>query len=57
MTMPNWCENDLTITGPQADVEAFFAFAKGKDDQCDDDEELLIDFNKFVPSRSRSPWT
>jgi hypothetical protein len=48
--MPNWCENDLTITGPSKDVDAFFEFAKGKMKPEDGEEqELLLDFNKFVP--------
>jgi hypothetical protein len=44
--MPNWCENDLDITGPEEDVNAFFAHALGKDD---DGEPLALDFNKIVP--------
>jgi hypothetical protein len=44
--MPNWCENDLTITGPEKDVYAFFDEAHGKEE---DGEPLLLDFNKFVP--------
>ena len=27
--MPNWCSNNLTITGPEADVQAFKAKAVG----------------------------
>ena len=44
--MSNWCENDLTITGPEKDVYAFFGHALGKNE---DGEPLVLDFNKFVP--------
>jgi hypothetical protein len=44
--VPNWCENDLTITGPEKDVAAFFDEAHGKGEGG---EPLVLDFNKFVP--------
>ena len=43
--MPNWCDNDLYIEGPEADIRAFLGFAKGRMNE----EELLLDFNKIVP--------
>jgi hypothetical protein len=47
--MPNWCENDLTITGPKEDVDAFFKYAKGLMKYEDGEEELLLNLNNFVP--------
>jgi hypothetical protein len=44
--MPNWCENELVISGPEKDVYAFFGHALGKDE---DGEPLVLDFNKFAP--------
>lgn len=45
--MPNWCENELTVSGPAAAVAAFVADAKGT--PHDHDRELAIDFNRFIP--------
>lgn len=36
--MPNWCENELTITGPEKEIAAFVEY-NGED----------LDFNKYVP--------
>jgi hypothetical protein len=44
--MPNWCENDLAISGPEKDGYAFFDHALGKNEGG---ERLVLDFNKFVP--------
>jgi hypothetical protein len=44
--MPNHCENDLTVTGKRADVEAFAAFMKGTDL---DGNETPFDFNRVLP--------
>jgi len=44
--MPNWCENDLKITGTREEVEAFLAFAKGEDSD--------FDFRRFIPEPDRS---
>jgi hypothetical protein len=30
--MPNWCENHLEICGPEADIAAFKAAAKGEEE-------------------------
>ena len=38
--MPNWCENDLTVEGPQAAVDEFVRFAEG---------EGPFDFDRFIP--------
>ena len=38
--MPNWCENDLAVEGPQAVIEEFLKFAAG---------ESPFDFNRFIP--------
>lgn len=43
--MPNWCECDLKVKGPAAQVREFMEFAAGED--CG--EVLPLDFNKFVP--------
>ncbi len=39
--MPNNCENTLTITGPQEDIQAFRETARS--------ENCLLDMNNFVP--------
>lgn len=38
--MPNWCENDLTVEGPQQDIELFLRFAEG---------DGPFDFDRFLP--------
>ena len=38
--MPNWCENDLTVSGSKEAVEEFLKFAAG---------EIPFDFNRFIP--------
>jgi hypothetical protein len=38
--MPNWCENDLRVEGPRADLERLLEEAKG---------ESPFDFNRFIP--------
>jgi hypothetical protein len=43
--MPNWCENDLTITGKPEELQRFLDFAKG----IDGGEETALDFNQFIP--------
>lgn len=39
--MPNWCENELEVTGPSKEVVRFKAFAKSKTHN--------LDFNKAIP--------
>jgi len=42
--MPNWCENDLTVSGPQADRDRFLA------EKCrSEDGAIFFDFNKVIP--------
>lgn len=45
--MPNWCENDLTITGSAEDVEKVLAFIQTP--ASDDKDERIFDFNKVIP--------
>ena len=50
METPNWCDNELTVAGPEADLEAFFQKAQegnrfGKPCQ--------LSFNPFVPYPKR----
>ena len=44
---PNWCTNDLVITGPKASVEKLVEFVKG--DANGDAEARLFDFGKVIP--------
>src|SRR5262249_12674852 len=39
--MPNWCECDLIVTGPEARVKEFLKYAEG--DDC------AFDFNRLIP--------
>lgn len=39
--MPNWCECDLTVSGPTGRVEEVLEFSKG--------EDSAFDFNRFIP--------
>ena len=39
--MPNWCENDLRVSGKKEDLKKFIKFMKG--------ENGNLDFNSFVP--------
>lgn len=39
--MPNWCECDLTVSGPAARLQEFLGFAKGDNNG--------LDFNRFIP--------
>jgi len=43
--MPNWCENDLWISGPDVDVILEFVKTKGKEL----DKTYLFDFNEILP--------
>jgi len=48
--MPNWCSNKLTITGPQADVEAFKAKAVGHSPWEElEGEPDALNFHSLVP--------
>ena len=48
--MPNWCLNKLTITGPEADVQAFKAKAVGHSpwEEPEGDPDAL-NFHSLVP--------
>jgi hypothetical protein len=48
--MPNLVENSLVITGPPEEVTDFLAYARGVDDNGD---ELLLDFDRFIPQPER----
>ena len=48
--MPNWCENELEVRGPVAEVDRFLETCMGKDE----DGELYVDFGKTVPEPSRN---
>jgi hypothetical protein len=50
--MPNWCENDLTATGPEADVRAFVA----RLDEARDREEDCLNFEAFLPPEDEHWW-
>lgn len=48
--MPNWCLNKLTITGPQADVQAFKAKAVGHSPwEKPEGEPAVLNFHSLVP--------
>jgi hypothetical protein len=58
--MPNWCNNELRITGDKTELECFRAFAKGNGIVWDGEDELTnvegekvrydyeLDFSKFI---------
>lgn len=41
--MPNWCENELTVSGPKADIERLLQKVHGEK------EDEVLDFNKVIP--------
>ena len=43
--MPNWCTNDLVVSGPKKDVELFVKKAKS--------DKKAFDFNNFIPYPER----
>ena len=45
--MPNWCSNDLEVSGEKQDLMNFKLFARGKG--RDNVEETAFDENKFAP--------
>ena len=45
--MPNWCNNDLKITGKNAELKKLLKYIKGKDETG---EELVFDFEKVSPT-------
>ena len=48
--MPNWCSNNLTITGPQVDVEAFKTKAVGHSPwEEPEGEPDTLNFHSLVP--------
>ena len=49
--MPNWCENDIVITGPEADLEAMLKLFGG--DAIDASRPAVLDFDKIVPYPQR----
>jgi len=46
--MPNWCENELVIRGPEASVEALIRSFRSSDSP--------IDFDKVVPQPTDVTW-
>ncbi len=46
--MPNWVENDLTVTGKRNDIKKFQAAVKG-DEPDAEGYNRLIDANKIIP--------
>jgi len=49
--MPNWCANKLTVTGPEADVQAFKAKAVGPSpwSKPGEDEAEVLNFHGLLP--------
>jgi hypothetical protein len=48
--MPNWCLNKLTVTGPEADVQAFKAKAVGHSPWLQPEGEPdVLNFHSLVP--------
>lgn len=45
--MPNWCENELKISGKELDVSSLLEAVRS--DRLGDEEPDLIDFNKVIP--------
>jgi hypothetical protein len=45
--MPNWCVNQVDITGNEAEVEKLIEFVR--EDGSDDGDNLLFSFRKIVP--------
>jgi hypothetical protein len=43
--MPNWCHNNMTVSGKPDEVSRFVAHAKGRGIN----EGLELDFNQFIP--------
>jgi hypothetical protein len=48
--MPNWCRNNLTMTGPEADIQAFKAKAVGHSPWAEPEGDPgLLNFHSLVP--------
>ena len=51
--MPNWCDNTLTVSGKEEDVNAFVEKAKGygwqPENQGNEEKLMSLDCNQFVP--------
>ena len=49
--MPNWCQNNLTITGPQADVRLLKEKAVGRCPwlRAEETEAEMLNFHSLVP--------
>jgi len=47
--MPNWTYNTLIIEGDEAVLDKFSKLAKSHIIYSDEEEDTLLDFNKFVP--------
>lgn len=45
--MPEWCENELMVSGPEAEVNRFLAAAKS--------ERAILDFERIVPPPAEYP--
>jgi hypothetical protein len=53
--MPNWCDNELSIYGPEKDIKRFVKQARGHDWSWDplfspgDGDMKCLEFNQFIP--------
>ena len=49
--MPNWCYNTLSVSGNEKNMKKFYdsLSQKFKEGDCDYKNEILLDFNDFVP--------
>ena len=43
--MANYCDNDLYVSGNEADIKTFLEYARGEDDGS----PLALDFRRFIP--------
>ncbi len=47
--MPNWCENDIEITGPKEDVNLLIEWVQGEEDLNREDGRIIFSFNSILP--------
>jgi Ferredoxin-like domain in Api92-like protein len=50
--MPNWCENTLTVTGEEKEVQRFKNLAKPKDQKLDS----KLSFESLYPIADKKHW-
>ena len=50
--MPNWCENTLTVTGEENEVQLFKDLAKPKDQKMDSE----LSFESLYPIADKNDW-